>query len=66
MNFFCKLFGHTWVHQTENVKVSWNTNKKMNELDITTEVEPRFWLQCQRCAERNESPSREEIRSANN
>ena len=66
MNFFCKLFGHTWVHQTENVKVSWNTNKQMNELTITTQAEPRFWLQCQRCGQRNESPSREEIRAANN
>jgi hypothetical protein len=66
MNFFCRIFGHTWTHRTENPKVSWNTAKSLSELDLTTSVtEPSFWLECQRCAERIESPSREQIKHIN-
>ena len=65
MNFFCRLFGHTWVHKTENQKVSWNTGKSLSELHISTDSEgPRFWLECQRCQDRIENPSREQIRDA--
>ena len=66
MNLFCKLFGHTWVHQSENVKISWNNTKKQNELVMKTEGKPKFWLECHRCGIRNDSPSREEIRAINN
>ncbi len=66
MNFFCKLFGHTWWHQTENPKVSWNTTKNLSELAITTDQpEPRFWLECRRCGDRNENPTREDIKRIN-
>lgn len=66
MNFFCRLFGHTWTHRTENPPISWNTTKDQVELKITAKGEPRFWLECQRCGDKNESPSREDIRGVNN
>ena len=67
MNFFCRLFGHTWSHRTENPRISWNTAKNLSELDHTTEVEePRFWLECARCGHTNENPSKDEIRRINN
>jgi hypothetical protein len=65
MNVFCRFLGHTWVHKTDNPKISWNTNEKnLSELDLTAESEPRFWLQCQRCGAKNENPTREEVRRA--
>jgi hypothetical protein len=66
MNIFCRLFSHTWVHRTSTEKISWNTTKGMAELEATTEVEPRFWLECQRCGLKNESPSRDDVKRANN
>ena len=62
--FFCRVLGHTWVHKTDNPKVSWNTGKSLAELHITATGEPKFWLQCQRCGEKNENPTREEIKKA--
>jgi len=63
--FFCKLFGHTWVHKTENPKVAWNTGKTLAELHLTSETtEPRFWLECQRCHERNEQPTKADLKNA--
>lgn len=52
MNLFCRLLGHTWVHQSENPKVRWTTAKNMSELDMTAEGEPSFWIECARCKER--------------
>ena len=66
MNIFCRLFGHTWTHRTENQKVSWNAGKDQAQLHITSDAEPRFWLECQRCGERNESPTRDQVRRINN
>ncbi len=55
MHFFCRLLGHTWIHQTDNPKISWNTNAKTQaELELTAPDEPRFWLECVRCAKRIE------------
>ena len=66
MNLFCKLLGHTWVHRSDNPRISWNTAKSLSELDMTTEEpDPRFWLQCQRCGERNDDPTPEEIKRIN-
>lgn len=64
MNIFCRLLGHTWLHKTEDPKMSWNTSKNLSELDLTVEGEPRFWLQCERCGERNENPTREDLKRA--
>lgn len=65
MNFFCRIFGHTWVHKTDNPRISWNTGKSLSELHLTAEREPRFWLECARCAEKRENPSRDEVRAVN-
>ena len=58
MKFFCRLYGHTWIHEAEDLKTSWNTDKKQVNLDITAEGEPRFFRRCVRCGERHpwESP----------
>ena len=66
MNVFCRFFGHTWTHQTENARISWNTTKEQRELKLTTEGEPKFWLQCHRCGLKNENPTRDEVRKINN
>lgn len=66
MNFFCRLFGHTWVHRTEDPKISWNTGKSLSELHLTVDGEYKFWLECQRCKERNDAPTKEDIKRANN
>ena len=66
MNFFCKLLGHTWVHRTQDPKVSWNTGKSLSELHQTVDGEFKLFLECQRCGERNDSPTKDEIRRANN
>jgi hypothetical protein len=63
MNFFCRLFGHTWVHATDNPRISWNTAKNLSELDLSAEeTKPAFWLECRRCGERVENPTREQIK----
>jgi hypothetical protein len=64
MNIFCRLLGHTWLHKTEDPKISWNTAKSLSELHLTADGEPRFWLQCERCGDRNENPTREDLKRA--
>ncbi len=64
MNFFCKLFGHTWTHRTDNPRIAWNTTKNLSELAATSEREAKFWLECQRCGDKNENPSRDQVKSA--
>lgn len=66
MNFFCRIFGCTWVHRTQDPKISWNTGKSLSELHQTVEGEYKFWLECQRCGDRNEAPSPAEVKRANN
>jgi hypothetical protein len=51
MNFFCRIFGHTWVHHSSNPKTSWNVDKSGNLLEPTPASEPRFYEQCARCKE---------------
>lgn len=65
MRFFCSIFGHTWIHKTDNPKISWNTNAKSQAaLDLTAQGEPRFWLECCRCGAKNEHPTRDELKRA--
>jgi hypothetical protein len=54
MNFFCRLFGHTWVHRSDNPKIRWTTAKNLSELDMEVAGEVRFWEECVRCKERRE------------
>ncbi|HJP02456.1 MAG TPA: hypothetical protein QF764_11870 [Planctomycetota bacterium] len=53
MNFFCRLFGHTWVHTTEPSKIRWQTNEKnLSELRASApDGEPEFYRSCVRCGE---------------
>jgi hypothetical protein len=65
MNLFCRLFGHTWVHQTDNPKIRWTAAENMSEMHMQSEGEVRFWEQCARCKERRDgTPSRSEGGSA--
>lgn len=56
MNFFCRLFGHTWVHKSDMPKTSWNTDKSNQLLLATPAGEPRFYEECVRCKEQRELP----------
>jgi hypothetical protein len=64
MNFFCRLFGHTWVMKTEDVKIRWTTDAKtLSTLDLTSAGEPRFFWECARCKDRRYIESRDYKRS---
>jgi len=58
MNFFCLLYGHTWVHEAQDAKVRWNSNKDQNELQPTAEGEPKFFRKCVRCGQREPWPEK--------
>lgn len=49
MNFFCRIFGHTWVPRTEDANPRWNTTKKGMVLMPSAEGATRYFDQCQRC-----------------
>lgn len=54
MNFFCRLFGHTWVPRSDNIKIRWTAAENMSEMQMHSEGEVRLWEQCARCSERRE------------
>ncbi len=54
MNFFCRIFGHTFVHKVDEPKIRWTTTKDMSELSQTVSGEPEFYTECARCGERGE------------
>ena len=55
MNFFCRLFGHTWTHQSQSPKTSWNVDKDGQQLFATPSGDVVFWEECARCHDkRNE------------
>ncbi len=56
MNFFCRIFGHTWVHRTEDANPCWNTTKKGAVLVPSTKADTKYFDVCQRCGERVERP----------
>jgi len=52
MNFFCRLFGHTWLHVTRAPEPRWNTTKEGHTLVPTSgEEDVRHVLVCRRCGE---------------
>ena len=59
MNFFCRIFGHTWVPETIAPSPHWNTTKDGHILASTSGDEPVRHLDvCRRCGERRELPAR--------
>ena len=52
MNFFCRIFGHTWVPRSENPKIRWTNAKNLSELEMTVTGEPELCLECARCKEK--------------
>ena len=54
MNFFCRLFGHTFVHKVDEPKIRWSTTKNLSELAQVASGEPEFYTECVRCGERGE------------
>ncbi len=51
MNFFCRIYGHTWIHETQTPKVAWNNDKSLKELFPSFEGETEFFRRCVRCGE---------------
>jgi len=59
MNFFCRLFGHTWIPETHSPQVRWNTTKDGQILTSTArEADVRHVEVCRRCSEERPRPSR--------
>ena len=59
MNFFCRLFGHTWIPETRSPQVRWNTTKDGHILESTAkESDVRHLEVCRRCGEERERPGR--------
>jgi len=54
VNFFCRIFGHTWVPRTEDSNPQWNTTKAMQVLMPSATRETRYFDVCQRCGEKRE------------
>ncbi len=54
MNFFCRLFGHTWISRMEAPDPRWNTTKDQIILEATAEGEVRYVEVCQRCQDKRE------------
>jgi len=56
MNFFCSLFGHTWVPHTQAPEPRWNTTKDMVVLVPSAQAgEVRYFDRCQRCGSEREA-----------
>jgi hypothetical protein len=59
MNFFCLLFGHTWVPETRAPSVRWNTTKDGHVLNPTVGDEGVHHLEvCRRCGEERAAAAR--------
>ena len=59
MNFFCRIFGHTWWPETLAPSVRWNTTKDGHTLVSTIgEEEVRHLEVCRRCGEQRDVPRR--------
>lgn len=57
MNFFCSLFGHTWVPHTAAPEPRWNTTKDGVVLVPShAESAVRYFDRCQRCGSERDAP----------
>ncbi len=52
MNFFCTIFGHTWVHKSETPKTSWNVDKDGLLLFAHPAGDVLLYEECARCKQR--------------
>ena len=64
MNLFCRLFGHTWVPQSDNPKIRWTAAENMSEMQMQGPAKVHLWEMCARCKERREIEPREPSRKA--
>jgi len=62
MNFFCRIYGHTWVHEAQDPKISWNNDKGQVQLHPIAHGEPEFLKRCQRCGDHE--PWKKEVPAA--
>ena len=59
MNFFCRLFGHTWSPAISAPEPRWNTTKDMQILASSSADEKvRHFDRCVRCGEERDLPGR--------
>ena len=59
MNFFCRIFGHTWWPELDAPDARWNTTKNMHTLASNFgEAEIRHFEQCKRCGDTRDVPAR--------
>jgi hypothetical protein len=59
MNFFCRIFGHTWSPAISAPEPRWNTTKDMQILASSGSGEAiRHFDKCIRCSEERELPAR--------
>ena len=59
MNFFCRLFGHTWWPETVAPDLRWNTTKEGHTLVLTIgDQEVQHIELCKRCGEQRDAPTR--------
>ncbi len=59
MNFFCRLFGHTWWPETRSPRTTWNTTKDGNILVVSFPEEQVVHVDvCKRCGEERSAASR--------
>ena len=59
MNFFCRLFGHTWVPETRTPDPQWNTTKEGHILALTAdEGAVQHFDVCRRCSEEKAAAGR--------
>ncbi len=59
MNFFCRIFGHTWWPEIDVPQTHWNTTKDGQILASSSKDETvRHYESCKRCSETREIPAR--------
>ena len=60
MNFFCRIFGHTWSPAISAPEPRWNTTKDMQVLAAVSSEEGsvRHFDKCVRCGDERDLPAR--------
>jgi len=59
MNFFCRIFGHTWSPAISAPEPRWNCTKEMQVLAASAEEgQIRHFDRCVRCGDERDLPAR--------